>query len=323
MKIYLSGNDGNLRHIDFFVRVCLYGHPNKLFNIKYSNVKYNDRNAMDIFLAGGVTGNLRNEMKLYFADINTRKYMLEDRLELLNPFIIKNLKKINILESYYYLRDNELFMKIAQNFGSFMLDSGAFTFMQGGHKGEINWNKYTEDYADFINRYDIKLFFELDIDKIVGLDKVEKLRERLESLTGKKPIPVWHETRNKNYYIDMCRNYPYVAVGGVAQLKGKARQEKERIFPWMIYTAHKNGAKIHGLGFTSIGKLKIYHFDSVDSTAWLYGNRGGYLYKFNPQTGLIDKINNDKANSRLKAREGAIHNFSEWAKFSIYADSHL
>lgn len=280
-----------------------------------------NKEAMNLFLAGGITGNLRSEMKVFFADIESRKYMVEGDEEALSPFIISHLKRINILESYYYLRKNEYFMEVAKKFGSFMLDSGAFTFMMGSHNGGIDWNKYTEDYADFINRYDIKLFFELDIDKIVGLDKVEKLRERLESLTGKKPIPVWHETRDKNYYIDMCRNYPYVAVGGIAILKGKAREDKERIFPWMIYTAHKNGAKIHGLGYTNIGNLKKYHFDSVDSTAWLYGNRGGYLYKFNPKTGLMEKI--EKANSRLKPREAAVHNFSEWVKFSIYAENHL
>lgn len=280
-----------------------------------------NKKAMNLFLAGGITGNLKNEMKGFFADIESRKYMVGGDEETLNPFIINHLKRINILESYYYLRKNEYFMEIAKKFGSFMLDSGAFTFMMGNHKMEINWDKYTEDYADFINRHDIKLFFELDIDKIVGLQKVEKLRDRLESLTGKKPIPVWHETRDKNYYIDMCRNYPYVAVGGVAQLRGKDRQKKERLFPWMIYTAHKNGAKIHGLGYTNIGNLKKYHFDSVDSTAWLYGNRGGYLYKFNPKTGLMGKI--EKANSRLKPRESAIHNFSEWVKFSIYAENNL
>lgn len=41
--------------------------------------------------------------------------------------------------------------------------------MQG--KAAVNWDEYVEEYAEFIIKYDIKLFFELDIDAIVGLKK--------------------------------------------------------------------------------------------------------------------------------------------------------
>lgn len=49
---------------------------------------------------------------------------------------------------------------------------------------------------------------------------------------------------------------------------------------------------------------------------------GGYLYKFNPASGMIDKI---AANykGRLRGREGAVHNFNEWIKFSTYAERYL
>ena len=106
-----------------------------LYSKKINNI---DINAMNLFLADGITGNLRNEMKIYFADIESRKYIVEDKIEVLSPFIRESLKKINILESYYYLRKNEYFMEIAKKFGSFMLDSGAFTFMQGNHSGCID-----------------------------------------------------------------------------------------------------------------------------------------------------------------------------------------
>lgn len=181
---------------------------------------------------------------------------------------------LNILESFYYVRNNRYFPKLYPYFENFMLDSGAFTFMQDS-KITLDWMKYTEDYADFINKYDVQLFFELDIDKIVGLEKVEILRNRLEQLTGKKPIPVWHETRNKAYWLDMCKNYPYVAIGGLALSKGNKKKKLESYLPYFIETAHKNNAKIHGLGYTSIEKLKQLHFDSVDSKAWLHGNIEG------------------------------------------------
>ena len=225
----------------------------------------------------------------------------------------------SILESYYYCRNNKWIPPLIPYLKSFLLDSGAFTFMQG--KASVNWDEYVEEYAEFIRKYDIELFFELDIDSIVGLKEVERLRKKLETLTGKKPIPVWHVSRGKEYFVKMCKEYPYVALGGIVTQE-VPRNVYEKAFPWFIQTAHKYGAKIHGLGYTGIEKLKIYHFDSVDSTAWLYGNRGGYLYIFNPHTGSMDK-KDAPAGYRLKSKEAAMFNFKEWCKFQDYAEKHL
>lgn len=253
-------------------------------------------------------------MKVFLAGHNNKEKILRENIITHKK---NSLKSINILESYYYLRKNKDFMPLVKHFGSFMLDSGAFTFMSGSHKEEVNWNKYVEEYAAFIKKYDIKLFFELDIDCVVGLAKVEQLRRKLENLTNKKPVPVWHFNRGKDYFIKMCEQYPYVALGGIVT-KEIDRKKYETAFPWFIKTAHKYGCKIHGLGYTTISNLKKYHFDSVDSTAWLYGNRGGYIYKFNPYTGLLEQLK--KEGCRLKSREGAVNNFKEWVKFGIYAE---
>lgn len=52
-------------------------------------------------------------------------------------------------------------MTLVKHFGSFLLDSGAFTFMSGSHKGGINWDEYVEEYAAFINRWNVQLFLSL------------------------------------------------------------------------------------------------------------------------------------------------------------------
>ena len=96
---------------------------------------------------------------------------------------VTNFDNFNILESYYMLRNNEAFMNLLMRCNSFLLDSGAFTFMQGTHQGDVDWDEYIEQYADLINRYDVKLFFELDIETIVGMAEVERLRAKLEKLT--------------------------------------------------------------------------------------------------------------------------------------------
>lgn len=232
----------------------------------------------------------------------------------------KTWKGCNILESFYYVRKNIHFSRLYYSCDNFLLDSGAFTFLQDKSQ-TCNWDVYVEDYAKFIKKYNVERFFELDIDSIVGLKEVERLRAKLEKLTNKKPIPVWHKSRGKDYFLQMCDNYPYVALGGIA-IKEIPRQKYESAFPWFIHEAHKRGVKIHGLGYTGLTQLYKFKFDSIDSTAWLHGNRGGYLYIFNPKKGTIDKIEK-RANQRLKPQESAMHNFKEWVKFSQYAELYL
>lgn len=264
------------------------------------------------YLAGqGGRKDFESDMDMYFVNIASRRYVLDNF----------RLKDCNILESYYYIRKEPNFIRLAKEFGNFLLDSGAFTFMNGTHDGTIDWDAYTEEYAQFVKAHDINLYLEMDIDSLVGLDEVERFRRKLESITGRKPIPVWHKNRGKDYFINMCEEYPYVAIGGIVT-KEIPRDEYEKAFPWFINEAHKRGCKIHGLGYTSVPNLKKYHFDSIDSTAWLSGNRGGFLYRFNPRNGTMGKIEDSKGR-RLSARKGAVHNFLEWVKFSNYAKIYL
>ena len=300
---------------------------------------------MDIYLAGGLSGNLSKEfkvlskllagehpvkngkeMQIFLAGEHPVKSVLDKYFGAAFPGEDKMaiLGKCNILESYAYLRKNEFFMQIIPHLRTFLLDSGAFTFMSNPKTSKLDWDKYTEDYAYFIKKYDIKLFFELDIDPIVGLAEVERLRAKLERLAGRQSIPVWHKNRGKEYYIQMCEEYPYVALGGLVAAGDKNREGYDKYFPWFINTAHRYGAKIHGLGYTQLANLRKYHFDSVDSTAWLYGNRGGYLYRFNPQTrNIMEKIKAPSKNHRLVSTPAAAHNFIEWVKLCIWAEKNL
>ena len=88
----------------------------------------------------------------------------------------------NRLESFYYIEEEKEYI---HKYDNFLLDSGAFTFMSSS-KGGVNWDEYIKKYAEFINQYNVKHFFELDIDSIVGIKEVERLRRNLEELTGKQ-----------------------------------------------------------------------------------------------------------------------------------------
>ena len=221
-----------------------------------------------------------------------------------------------ILQSFYYASDFTEKI-IIPNCKDFLLDSGAFTFLTSSNKN-INWNDYIQKYADFINKNHIKKYFELDIDPIVGFDKVLEIRNKLEQLTGVKPIPVWHKSRGLESFKKDASEYPYIAIGGVV-IKEIKPKEYDAFIP-LIAEAHRRGAKVHGLGFTRLNDLKKYHFDSVDSTAWVSGNRFGAVYYFNGTT--MKKIEK-KQGQRVKTHHVAIHNFNEWKKFSKYAEKNL
>lgn len=222
-----------------------------------------------------------------------------------------------ILESFYYC-DNKT-ERLLPYYGDFLLDSGAFTFMMNSKKTNVNWDEYIEKYADFIKRNKVEKFFELDIDSIVGYEKVLEYRKKLEQLTGRQSIPVWHSNRGIQDFINACQNYPYVALGGIVGKEWSSRAEK--YIPWFIKTAHTNGAKIHGLGYTRLTKLKKYHFDSVDSTSWTTGNRFGHAWRFDGTT--MEKVDVPPGKRIKDSRGLALNNYTEWIKFQKYADTHL
>lgn len=221
-----------------------------------------------------------------------------------------------ILESFFYCdADTE---RLIPYFGDFLLDSGAFTFMQNS-KTHVVWEDYVERYADFINRNRIEKFFELDIDSVVGYAKVIEYRNRLERLTGKQCIPVWHKSRGIREYLKSCDEYGYVAIGGI--VAKEIKQTEYKYFPKMIQEAHKRSCKVHGLGFTNLTALPSTHFDSVDSTAWTTGNRFGFVYKFNGTT--MVKIDAPQGSRIADPKKVALNNFTEWVKFQRYAETHL
>lgn len=71
-----------------------------------------------------------------------------------------------MLESFCYVTD--WLIPVIKQCDFFLLDSGAFTFMNNS-KNAVDFDEYLTRYIDFINRHDIEYFFELDIDSIVGL----------------------------------------------------------------------------------------------------------------------------------------------------------
>lgn len=297
---------------------------------------------MIVYLAGGINGNCKPlftdfirategaiPMDVYLAGLNGRRWCMDLYLAGTmdgnqGRFIDKHGDKllnvgkdidVAILESFYYA--DEWTEKMIPRLKYFLLDSGAFTFFSSGK--HIDWNEYLDRYIAFINKNKVEHFFELDIDVLVGYEKVLEFRRKLERGTGRQCIPVWHKSRGKDEFIKMCDEYKYVAIGGIVS---KEITQKEYVyFPWFLNEAHKRGVKVHGLGFTNLEGMRKYHFDSVDSTSWTTGNRFGAIYQFNGKT--MVKHGKKEGQKLADSRAVAINNFNEWVKFQQYAKLHL
>lgn len=221
-----------------------------------------------------------------------------------------------VLESFAYLKEDGVpFL----NYGAeFLLDSGAFTFLaKGGASQNIDWTAYVNRYAEFIKRHKFENFFELDIYKIIGIEETENLRRRLEDLTGRASIPVWHRHLGREYLERLSSDYDYIGFGGFA-LKNISQSEYKFI-PNLLEICRRNGCRVHGLGFTNQEQMRgACRFYSVDSTTW-NGHRFGKVYVFDR-----DRILHIPRRDGFRTRNTSIrHNLKEWIKFQNYADLYL
>ena len=211
-----------------------------------------------------------------------------------------------ILTSFYYFRE-----KLPFDVDLHLVDSGAFTFFSS--KKKIDIDAYLTEYIEYINKYDIKYFFELDIDVIVGYEKVLELRERLERETGKKCIPVWNISRGKEEFLKMIKEYEYASIGGVVS-KENIINHKDK-FHLLNKMAKKHGCKLHGLGITD-ANVESYGFYSVDSTSWGAGGRFAKFMKFDGKKMI--GINKKQGTRLIDYHKLNKINISEWLKFQKY-----
>lgn len=175
-----------------------------------------------------------------------------------------------MLISFFYLNKNADKMQILlDKCDSMLIDSGAFSFQNGKN---VDFDAYTKVYGKFIKRFtdDPRTlgFFEMDIDKIVGYEKVKEYRKMLEGVSD-KIIPVWHNTRGIDEYYKMCEEY----TGKRIAIKGFYNEDIiDSQYNLFLNTAHHYGCKVHILGMTRLDFMRGLNLgkdDSFDSNTWL------------------------------------------------------
>jgi len=239
-------------------------------------------------------------VKLFLATTSTRPRLYEEIKE--SPYL---------LESFYYFKEWQA--PLVKSAKMFLVDSGAFTFMSSG--AAVDWDAYVTRYINFINRLGIQYFFELDIDSVVGYERVKAIRKRLEAETGRQCIPVWHKSRGMDEYLRLCEEYPYIAIGGFAI--GTIKRQEYQFIPRLLRAAAVRGTKVHGLGFTP-ANVEEYGFFSTDSSTWNTGSRYAATYQFS--YGRMKTIKRPEGKRLTNHLELDRYNLRQWIKFQKYLD---
>lgn len=198
-----------------------------------------------------------------------------------------DISQLNVLISHEYKK--ALYDKKPKQFKNFMADSGAFTAMNAGKKID---EQYINTYCDWIIENDIDNYIEMDLDEIVGYEKVLEIRKFIEKRTGKPCIPVWHLSRGAEGWKRMVQEYDYCALSlsGFTDSSKWLRKHKYEPLKFFLNEANKNNCKVHALGCNQIELMKRFHFYSCDSSCHTLGYRYGKIYDFrNGQLKTVDK----------------------------------
>lgn len=241
-------------------------------------------------------------MKVFLSAIETNEKV---------PCNIKNMK-YNLM-SYFYIKNKlDVAKYIRDNSELIIIDSGAHSFQKGK---KVDWFEYTKEYAEFIKNFDkpnVVGYFEMDVDNIIGYDKVLELRKLLENVSN-KIIPVWHKNRGIDEFKKMCQDYS----GKVIAITGFKNEDiKDEQYLMFLKYAKKYNCKVHCLGMTRKKVLDKVPFDFVDSSSWkqnaIYGriaNLGKVSKEYSKNNALKIMIENYK--QAMKMQE---HYYNKWKK---------
>jgi hypothetical protein len=191
---------------------------------------------------------------------------------MLNTIISGGGMLYNLMSFYYITKGRrELVVRIRDNSKEILIDSGAHSFQFGK---KVDWIEYTKKYAEFIKDFDrpnVIGYFEMDIENIIGYDKVKDLRRILENASD-KIIPVWHPPRGIQDFKDMCAQYAgkIIAIGGF-----RGTDIKDEQFLMFLKYAKKHRCKVHCLGMTRTKVLDKVPFDFTDSSSWIASTNFG------------------------------------------------
>lgn len=215
-------------------------------------------------------------MKVFLSALENGSTCYDTGKPLAHYFVESGIHMKWNLMSYYYIKNQlPLACYIRDHSEEILIDSGAHSFQKGK---KVDWVEYTKKYAEFIKEFDspkVVGYFEMDVDNVIGYERVLQLRKILEAVSD-KIIPVWHKNRGVEDFKQMCKDY----AGKVVAITGFRNEDiQDHQYVMFLKYAKKYGCKVHCLGMTRKKVLDQVPFDYTDSSSWkqqgIYGRIEG------------------------------------------------
>jgi len=148
----------------------------------------------------------------------------------------------------------------------------------------------------------------------MSIKDIENIRRKIYLETHKKPIIVYHDERGHDYWINMCKENDYIAIGGLVTGTSVNNDKRFKELEAMCDEAHRYKTLVHGLGFTPLTLLNSHtlFFDTVDSTSWNC-SKNGFSAIIN-EKGELTKTEIQYYFSSIEAQE---NDLKIWADFSL------
>ena len=171
-------------------------------------------------------------------------------------------EKVAILCSYVYLQAYKDVI-VSKKYRDWVLDSGAFSAFNKGTSVSIE--KYIDKCRELLDSDHAPV-------EIYALDVIGDWRGSLRNTeimwrAGIEAIPCFHVDEPDDYLVGIARDYPKIALGGVALTRDKAMKLKwaeqcfARVWP----------KKVHGFGFGGERGILSFPWHSVDASTWILG----------------------------------------------------
>lgn len=173
-------------------------------------------------------------------------------------------------------------------------DSGAYSAASLGVTISL------KEYAAWLKDWGQLLTVRATLDVIGDPDATMRNTHTLEGM-GHQVLPVFHVGTPWDRLEKLCRDYDYVALGGMVPHS----TNHAAVLRWLVrcfQIARETGTVFHGFGQTRLDTLKALPFYSVDSSAWGSGARFGLLYLWDDQAKDFVKLPvGDPAAARIHA----------------------
>lgn len=203
------------------------------------------------------------------------------------------------LASYFYLgKAPTLIQETSSIGGEWIMDSGLFSLMFGASTGKTelktydDFKRYASDYVEYMHKIGWKhAIVECDVQRLLGVEACQRLREDVFRPSGHDVIYVWHVPDGEEGLIDIGKRAKRIAlsVPELRQVYGGGYPTKRALLHCLA-TLRKHGCspRIHLLGNTENALMGL-PAESSDSTSWIGSAIYGMGMLYIPKRRVIGK----------------------------------